>query len=45
VFDEWLDSRNEALDAVFAGDETPGPIREHYRALGLLATQRDSAQP
>jgi adenylate kinase len=44
VFDEWLDCRNEALDAVFASSETAEPIVEHYRALGLLADARKLAQ-
>ena len=36
VFDEWLDARNEALNAVFAGPGSPGPLVQHYRTLGLL---------
>jgi adenylate kinase len=36
VFDEWLDSRDEEIDAVVAGPGTPGPLVEHYRTLGLL---------
>jgi len=47
VFDEWLDARGEALDAVLAG--APGhPVSEHYRTLGLLETEEaatDSAAP
>jgi adenylate kinase len=37
VFDEWLDARDEALHAVFAGPGSPGPVVDHYRTLGLLA--------
>ena len=36
VLDEWLEARDEALNAVFAGATTSGPIIEHYRTLGLL---------
>ena len=36
VFDEWLETRSEALHAVFAGPGSPGPVVEHYRILGLL---------
>jgi len=36
VFDEWLEARNEGLHAVFAGPDSPGPVVEHYRTLGLL---------
>jgi adenylate kinase len=38
VFDEWLEARSEALDAVIpAGmDFTATPIALHYRTLGLL---------
>lgn len=41
VFDEWLDSRDEALSAVVAVPGTPGTIRAHYRSLGLLAEAGD----
>ena len=37
VFDEWLDSRDEEIDAVFAGTGAPEPVVEHYRTLGLLS--------
>ena len=37
VFDEWLDARNEALDAVFAGANTSPELIEYYRNLGLLS--------
>ena len=36
VFDEWLETRDENLDAVFAGPGSCGPVIEHYRTLGLL---------
>ena len=36
VFDEWLDSRNEALSAVIAGPGAGEPVVAHYRTLGLL---------
>jgi adenylate kinase len=37
VFDEWLDARGEALDAVYASGDCPPGIAAHYRDLGLLA--------
>lgn len=36
VFDEWLDARDEALHAVFAGPDANESIVQHYRTLGLL---------
>ena len=36
VFDEWLDARDEEIDAVYAGSGAPEPLVEHYRTLGLL---------
>lgn len=36
VFDEWLDARDEALHAVFAGPGADEPVVQHYRTLGLL---------
>ncbi len=43
VFDEWLDARDEALSAVFAGSATPAlaPVVQHYRTLGLLFEAAD----
>ena len=41
VFDEWLDSRDENLFAVFLAPGAPAPVVEHYRTLGLLV--RDGA--
>ncbi len=37
VFDEWLDARDESLDAVFAGPGAPEALVAHYRDLGLTA--------
>ena len=37
VFDEWLDARGEALDAVQAASGASPAIVDHYRDLGLLA--------
>jgi adenylate kinase len=36
VFDEWLDARDEALHAVFAGPGSNESVVQHYRTLGLL---------
>ena len=36
VFDEWLETRDETLDAVFAGPGSCGAVIEHYRTLGLI---------
>ena len=36
VFDEWLDARDEEIDAAVAADGAPDPVVEHYRTLGLL---------
>ena len=37
VFDEWLEARDEALDAALAADalSAAGPVAGHYRTLGL----------
>jgi adenylate kinase len=43
VFDEWLDARDEALCAVFAGPGSNEPVVEHYRTLGLLNEAGDLA--
>ena len=37
VFDEWLDARDESLDAVLAGPGAPADVVAHYRGLGLTA--------
>ena len=38
VFDEWLDARDESLDAAIpAGSGSPESVVVHYRTLGLLA--------
>lgn len=39
MFDEWLDARDEEIDAVFAGPGADAPVVEHYRMLGLLAPE------
>jgi adenylate kinase len=37
VFDDWLETRDESLDAVLAmTDVNTGHVHEHYRTLGLL---------
>jgi adenylate kinase len=36
VFDEWLDVRNEALNAVIAGPSASESVVRHYRTLGLI---------
>ena len=36
VFDEWLEARDEALYAVFAGPSSNESVVQHYRTLGLL---------
>jgi adenylate kinase len=36
VFDEWLDTRDESLDAVIAAPGAPASLVGHYRTLGLL---------
>ena len=36
VFDEWLEARDEALHAVFAGPGSNESVVQHYRTLGLL---------
>jgi adenylate kinase len=37
VFDEWLDARDEEIDAAVAAPGSPGSVVQHYRTLGLLA--------
>jgi len=37
VLDEWLETRNEALTAVFAiGSGSSDSVLQHYRTLGLV---------
>ncbi len=36
VFDEWLETRGEALSAVLTGPSAPAALVEHYGTLGLL---------
>ena len=45
VFDEWLEARDEALDAVFAGPGADASVLEHYRTLGLLNEASTPATP
>ena len=45
VFDEWLDARDEALNAVIAAESgAPGPVVAHYCTLGLLTEPGALAQ-
>jgi len=44
VFDEWLDARDEEIDAAVAGSGAPGPVVEHYRTLGLLLEEAAAAR-
>jgi hypothetical protein len=41
VFDEWLDARDETLNAVFVEGTSPAlaPVILHYRTLGLLVEE------
>lgn len=41
VFDEWLEARDEALNAVVAGPGSDESLVEHYRTLGLLMEAGD----
>ena len=43
VFDEWLDARDEEIDAVCAGPGAAGPVVGHYRTLGLLVEGASAA--
>jgi len=43
VFDEWLDSRDEEIDAVYAGNGAGEPVVGHYRTLGLLVEEASAA--
>ena len=44
VFDEWLETRGEALSAVLAGPGAPEALVEHYGTLGLLPEAAVPAQ-
>jgi adenylate kinase len=44
VFDEWLDARDEEIDAVVAGGGAPEPVVGHYRTLGLLMEEAVAAR-
>jgi adenylate kinase len=35
VFDEWLETRCEALDAMLIAPDAPETVVDHYRTLGL----------
>lgn len=39
VFDEWLEARNESLDAVVATSQSADAVLEYYREYGLLFEQ------
>jgi adenylate kinase len=41
MFDEWLEARNESLDAVVVGPNASEPLVEHYHTLGLILTGGD----
>lgn len=45
VFDEWLDARDEALNAVIAGLGSDESVVQHYRTLGLLMEAGSLATP
>ena len=45
VFDEWLEARDEALDAIAAGPGAAESVVEHYRTLGLLEEASTLASP
>ena len=44
VFDEWLDARDEEIDAAVAGSGATGPVVEHSRTLGLLLEEAAAAR-
>lgn len=44
VFDEWLESRDESLSAVFAGFDATASVVEHYRTLGLLIESPETSR-
>lgn len=41
VFDEWLDTRNELLDAVIVAADAPRDVVDYYRNTGLLWETQD----
>jgi adenylate kinase len=45
VFDEWLDARDEALNAVFVGAGANEFVTQHYRTLGLVNEAGNLATP
>ena len=44
VFDEWLDARDEEIDAAFAGPGAAGAVVGHYRTIGLLVEEAAAAR-
>jgi adenylate kinase len=44
VLDEWLDARDERIDAVVAGSGAPETVVGHYRTLGLLSEAAGAAR-
>ena len=44
VFDEWLDARDEEIDAAFAGPGAAGAVAGHYRTIGLLVEEAVAAR-
>jgi adenylate kinase len=42
VFDEWLDTRCEALDAMLVAPDAPTEVLEHYCNLGLPSLEADT---
>lgn len=47
ILDEWLDARDESLDAVLAPDPASarGPLADYYRLHGLLHLVPDEIEP
>ena len=43
VMDEWLDDRDETIDAVIVGQGAPAPIIQHYTTLGIPLLGADLA--
>jgi len=42
VFDEWLETRCEALDAMLVAPDAPTAVVEHYYNLGLPSLEADT---
>lgn len=46
IFDEWMDARDESLDACVVSQETAGDeVACHYRALGVAVFGEGDLQP